>query len=128
MLFRSADMAHAFHPSHQDKHDEANRPVIGKGMVIKENADDRYASSGFSSTIFKTICDALEVPHQDYIARQDMSCGSTVGPSVAANLGCPTVDVGCAMWGMHSSAETMGANDLKYAIRAFRGVLNGEWS
>ena len=43
--------------------------------------------------------------------RNDMPCGSTVGPTVSASLGIPTVDIGEPMLSMHSIREMMAAND-----------------
>ena len=40
-----------------------------------------------------------------------MPCGSTVGPTISANLGIPTVDIGEPMLSMHSIREMMAASD-----------------
>ena len=115
----SADMAHALHPGYEDKHDSNNKPVINQGIVLKENANDRYASSGESLAIAKGLCEAAATPYQTFVSRQDLRCGSTVGPILASQLGCQTVDLGMAMGGMHSICETMGTEDMKYAIALF---------
>ncbi|MCH99663.1 aspartyl aminopeptidase, partial [Trifolium medium] len=49
----SADMAHGVHPNFSDKHDEHHRPELQKGLVIKHNANQRYATSGITSFLFK---------------------------------------------------------------------------
>jgi aspartyl aminopeptidase len=125
-LFISADMAHAAHPGKSSKHDINHRPVINKGIVIKENANDRYASSGYTSTIVKAYCQIAKVPYQEYVCRQDMGCGSTIGPILSASLGCKAADIGLSMWSMHSSAETMGTKDLSYAVDFFSSVFLSE--
>ena len=125
-FFISADMAHAIHPGECLKHDVNHRPIINKGIVIKENANDRYASSGYTSTIVKAYCQAAKVPYQEYICRQDMGCGSTIGPILSSSLGCRSVDIGLSMWSMHSSAETMGTKDLSYAVDFFSSVFLSE--
>lgn len=121
----SADMAHAFHPAYPGKFDQNHRLVVNGGMVLKENANDRYATSGGSGTIFRALCELAKVPVQPYINRQDISCGSTIGPILSAKLGCPAVDAGLAMWGMHSTGETMGTYDLSHASQLFQVFFSG---
>ena len=118
-FFVSADMAHALHPSHESLHDENHRPIINQGIVIKENSNDKYITTGYSSSVVKAICESANIPLQDFVARQDTGCGSTVGPAVAANLGCLGADIGVSMWAMHSAAETMGTQDLWFAKKFF---------
>jgi len=108
----SADMAHALHPNHQEMHDKQHAPRINQGVVVKANASDRYATTGETAAMFAGLCDAADVRVQDFVVRQDLACGTTIGPITSAALAVRTVDVGCPMWAMHSSAETMGARDL----------------
>ncbi len=119
----SADMAHGVHPSFADKHEPRHRPVMNGGVVIKTNADVRYVSDSRSASTFRAICQDLEIPIQDFVSRADLACGSTVGPSTAAQLGVCTVDVGCAMLSMHSVREQAGARDVALFCRAMTGVL-----
>lgn len=121
----SGDMAHALHPAHLDKHDKQHAPLINQGLVVKVNTNDRYATTGETAAAFQAICEAADVPLQAFINRQDMACGSTIGPITAARLGARTVDVGVAMWGMHSSAETMGAHDVGHAVSVMRAFFQG---
>jgi len=121
----SADMAHALHPNYLDLHDKQHAPLINQGVVIKANANDRYATTGETAALFVGICEAAGVPVQDFIMRQDLACGTTIGPITAASLAARTVDVGCPMWAMHSCAETMGAKDLVSMVTALRVFFVG---
>ena len=119
----SADMAHALHPLYKDKHDDNHRPVLNGGIVLKENANGRYATSGYSMAVIQALCSDLGIPLQMFVNRQDHSCGSTVGPMLATNLGCRTADIGIPMWAMHSSAETMGIAELPQSITLFKAFF-----
>lgn len=113
----SADMAHAYHPSYAEKYDPDYSPYMNKGIVIKLNANHRYASTTDSTARFIALCDAAKVPYQKFLVRSDMPCGSTVGPIVAAQLGLDTVDIGNPIWAMHSIRETGGTLDHLYLIK-----------
>jgi len=118
----STDNAHALHPSHADKMDPNHSPKINGGPVIKVNANQRYASNSETQAMFRLICDDTQVPVQTFVVRSDMSCGSTIGPITAAELGVKTLDVGMPTYGMHSIRELAGSRDplwLKTALVQF---------
>ena len=106
----SADQAHAVHPNYAEMYDPDNHPVIGGGPVIK-HASGSYATSSRSAAVFRQLCAAAGVSVQDFTNRTDLRGGSTIGPITAVNLPMPTVDVGNAIWGMHSLRETAAVSD-----------------
>ena len=63
-LIVSADMAHGVHPNFMDKHEEYHRPEMQKGLVIKHNANQRYATSGVTSFLFQEIGKIHNLPTQ----------------------------------------------------------------
>jgi aspartyl aminopeptidase len=107
----SADNAHAVHPNYPDRHEPAHRPMPNLGPVLKVNANQRYATSPESAAVFLRTCDLAGVPHQVFVSKNTMPCGSTIGPITSTQLGIPTVDVGVAQLSMHSARELCGAND-----------------
>ncbi|MBX3721493.1 MAG: M18 family aminopeptidase [Turneriella sp.] len=111
-IFLSADMAHGVHPNFADKHDTENRPRLGDGVTLKVNQNRRYATSAATQAVFHDICQTNQIASQIYTHRNDLPCGSTIGPAVSAALGIPTLDVGVAMLGMHSIRETCAWADL----------------
>ena len=119
-FFISADMAHAVHPNYSAKHDANHKPKIDAGPVIKSNANMRYATDAFSIAKFKQWCIKANVPFQDFCSRNDIGCGSTIGPMTAANIGIPTIDVGNPMLSMHSIREMCGVKDHDYIIEVFK--------
>ena len=97
----SADMAHATHPNYPERHDPAHQIALGGGPVVKVNVNQRYATDGPTAGRFRALCDGASIPHQTYSHRNDLQCGSTIGPITAARLGIPTIDVGMAQLSMH---------------------------
>jgi aspartyl aminopeptidase len=107
----SADMAHAVHPNYPDRHEPKHMPLMGKGPVIKNNANQAYASDAISSARFARACRAAGCEPQRFVVRSDMPCGSTIGPITAALTGIKTVDVGNPMLSMHSIREMAAVED-----------------
>jgi aspartyl aminopeptidase len=116
----SIDMAHAAHPNHMEKHEPNHAPLLGKGIVLKTNSQKRYASDLMSSAKLRLLCEQAGIPLQVFITRNDMPCGSTVGPTVSANLGIPTVDIGEPMLSMHSIREMMATSDHADMIKLLK--------
>ena len=121
----SADMAHAIHPNFMDMHDKSHAPRINQGPVLKANASDRYATTGETGAAFAALCEVAGVRLQDYVVKQDMACGTTIGPIASAQMAMRVVDVGLPMWAMHSTAETCGASDLADMVEVMRVFYAG---
>ena len=122
-LALSIDMAHAEHPNFTQKHESNHAPVLGGGVVLKMNSQKRYASDVFSNARFKLICEQNNIPYQTFVMRNDMPCGSTVGPTISASLGIPTVDIGEPMLSMHSIREMTDVADHEKMTR----LLSAFW-
>ena len=110
-LCASVDLAHALHPNYPEKHDPRHQPLLNCGIVLKSNAQHRYASDAYSSSVIIKICHQEKRPLQHFVARNDMPCGSTIGPIHASLTGIPTLDIGCAQLSMHASRELCGSQD-----------------
>ena len=120
----SIDNAHGVHPNYADKHDDKHSPQLNAGPVIKINANQRYASNSQSIALFKSVCNKCKIPYQSFVMRSDMSCGSTIGPITAAEIGIKTVDIGIASFGMHSIRELAGAKDAENLAKAVTTFYN----
>ena len=118
-FFVSADMAHALHPNYVGTHSEGHAPSMGAGLVIKNNVSQRYATDAHGAFLIRSVAQRARIPIQDFCARQDAGCGSTIGPIVATRLGIRTVDVGLPQLSMHSCREMMGAADVEHGVSFF---------
>ncbi|KAK9684285.1 hypothetical protein RND81_10G199000 [Saponaria officinalis] len=122
-FFVSADMAHALHPNYMDKHEENHQPKMHGGLVIKHNANQRYATNAITSFIFREIGEKHQLPVQDFVVRNDMPCGSTIGPILASGVGIRTVDVGAPQLSMHSIREMCAVDDVMYSYKHFKAFF-----
>jgi aspartyl aminopeptidase len=122
-LLISADMAHGVHPNYADHHDPQHAPLVNRGLVIKSNVNQSYATDGATSAAFELCCEDAGFTPQRFVVRSDLPCGSTIGPITAAELGAPTVDVGAPMLSMHSCREMCGTLDVHLGIEAFKAAF-----
>lgn len=110
-LFISADNAHAIHPNYPERHDSRHAPMVNEGPVVKMNVNQRYATTVMTAALLTDIARGVGVPLQHFVSRNNIPCGSTIGPLAATRLGIPTVDIGVAQLSMHSAREVCGAHD-----------------
>jgi len=119
----SADMAHSVNPNYAGKYESDHKPEMNKGTVIKINANARYATNSPGIVLLEEIARRTKVPLQLFVVRNDSSCGSTIGPMLAAALGARTLDLGNPQLSMHSIRETGGVYDVDYAIKLFESFF-----
>ncbi|SFV67053.1 Aspartyl aminopeptidase [hydrothermal vent metagenome] len=110
-LMISADNAHAIHPNYPSKHDKEHAPHINAGVVVKINANQRYATNSETTAKFLQAASTMGERVQKFVTRSDMGCGSTIGPITATRLGIDTIDVGLPTLAMHSIRELAGSDD-----------------
>ena len=123
----SADNAHAIHPAHPEYADKGECPVLGGGIVIKYNANQRYTTDAVSGAVFQAICQEAGVPVQRYSNRADLPGGSTLGNISTAHLSVPTVDIGLPQLAMHSVCETAGAADTEHLVKAMTAYFSRDF-
>lgn len=119
----SADMAHSVNPNYAGKYEPDHKPEMNQGTVVKINANARYATNAPGIVLLQEVARRAEVPLQLFVVRNDSSCGSTIGPMLAAALGTRTLDLGNAQLSMHSIRETGGVYDVDYSIKLFESFF-----
>lgn len=116
----SADNAHGLHPNYVDKQDPTNHPLLGGGPVVKINANCKYMTDADSAAVFAEVCRLAGVPVQYFVNHSDVAGGSTLGNILTSQIPLRGVDMGEAIWAMHSCRETSSAVDHVYTIKAFK--------
>jgi aspartyl aminopeptidase len=120
----SADGAHAVHPNYPERHEPDHRPFVNHGPAIKLNGNQRYATSASTAAMLQDVFRRAEVPSQLFMSRNNMPCGSTIGPLTATRLGIDTVDVGVPQLSMHSARELCGVRDPVWLAEGLRAYFD----
>lgn len=125
-LCLSVDLAHALHPNFVDRHDPLHAPRLGGGVVIKSHANQRYATTARAVFPLYAIARRKNLPLQRFVSRNDLPCGTTIGPIHAQLTGMPTVDLGTPQLSMHASRELMACADHDALCHLLGGFFEAE--
>lgn len=119
----SADNAHAVHPNYTERHDPKHAPRPNDGPALKLNGNQRYATSARGAAHLRSLSKKCNVPLQTFVSKNNMPCGSTIGPITATKLGIEAIDIGVPQLSMHSSRELCGAQDPSHLTALMTGFL-----
>ena len=115
-MILSVDVAHGLHPNYAGKMDPTNKPVLGKGLCIKEACSQSYATDCEVVSIIEQICKAKDISYQKFVNRSDVMGGGTLGSIASALLPVKTVDIGIPLLAMHSARELMAECDQQNMV------------
>lgn len=110
-LLISTDNAHGVHPNYPERHDTNNAPYLNRGVAVKINESQRYASTPHSVRGVLALFENEGLNPQVFVSRNNIACGSTIGPITSTRVGIPTVDIGAPQLSMHSVREICGVKD-----------------
>lgn len=121
--FISIDVAHGYHPSYKDKYDVDNAPKLGRGIGIKYDANQRYATNAITSAEMIQLCIKHKIPYQTFASHSNISSGTTIGPLASSQAGIPTVDIGIPELSMHASRELIAIQDYFSLCKLLQTIL-----
>lgn len=119
----SADNAHAVHPNYTERHDPKHAPRPNDGPALKLNGNQRYATSARGAAHIRSVAKRYNVPLQTFVSKNNMPCGSTIGPITATKLGIEAIDIGVPQLSMHSARELCGADDPMHLTQLMKIFL-----
>jgi aspartyl aminopeptidase len=120
----SSDSAHAIHPQWSSVHVPELAPHMNAGVTVKMMMNQRYITNDVTQHLMDLVAQRAGVSLQYFAARNDCTCGSTIGPMSASNIGVRGVDLGIAQLSMHSIREMAGSQDIDDAIKLFEAFFS----
>ena len=69
----SIDQAHAVHPNYMSKHDPVHSPMMNGGIVVKSNANQRYATNSLTGFVMRELGRICSVPIQEFSGTCEIS-------------------------------------------------------
>ena len=121
----SADAGHSVHPNYTAVMDPDEQPIMGSGPMLKVNAKQRYTTDAPGAALWQALSERAGVPCQTFVSNNAVTCGTTIGPLVAARLGIPTVDVGIPILSMHSAREMCSVRDVEGLAKVLQVYFGG---
>jgi aspartyl aminopeptidase len=121
----SIDSGHALNPNYPGKLDPHHLPLLGKGILLKQSASQKYATEASALATIIQACHTLNLPYQPYVARSDLPSGSTLGPLLAKQTGISSVDIGCPQLAMHAAREVIATRDYLDLVHLLTHLLKG---
>ncbi len=119
----SVDVAHGYNPNFPHLYDPTDRAIASQGIVIKYNSSRRYSSDGAATAPIIATCRRSSIPYQTFTSLGSVPNGSTVGPIMATKFGLPTVDIGAAIFSMHSIREAIAIKDQFHLFSLLKKLL-----
>ena len=71
------------------------------------------------AAVFRTLCAEAGVECQYFVNHADVAGGSTLGNISSSQFDLRGVDMGNAIWAMHSARETAGVSDHLATVKVF---------
>ena len=93
-------------------------------MSVKIYANQNYATDAMTQARFVKVLQEAGIPTQQFTVRSDGTCGTTIGPIVAARTGIKTVDIGEIVLSMHSSIEQGSSPDHLLMVEGLTKILS----
>lgn len=121
LVLLSADVVHLVNPNFDQLYLEGHKPVPNKGMTIALDANGAMATDSVGLSLIEEVArkngDDVQYAHN----RNDTRDGGTIGPTILANTGARTIDLGIPQLSMHLIRATLGVKDIGLGIKFFKG-------
>ena len=94
-----------------EAYDNSVCALLNKGVTLKMNYSQRYATDAVGVGAVEGLCQAKGISCQRFMNKAGSPGGGTLGKFTATNLSMRSADIGVPILAMHSARELMGARD-----------------
>ncbi|AET41219.1 metalloaminopeptidase APE1 Ecym_7393 [Eremothecium cymbalariae DBVPG len=122
-LILSSDVTHLFNPNFPEVYLEHHSPLPNVGPTIHLDPNGHMATGPVGTCILEELAAINDDKLQYFQCKNNSRSGSTIGPSIAAQTGARTIDIGIPQLSMHSTRAVVGSRDIGLAVKFFRGFF-----
>lgn len=122
-IILSADVNHMFNPNFAEVYLEHHRPKPNVGVALSLDTNVHMATDVVGTTFVEELARLNGDKVQYFHIKNNSRSGGTIGPSIAAQTGARTIDLGIPQLSMHSIRATTGSKDVGLGVQFFRGFF-----
>lgn len=122
-IILSADVNHMFNPNFSEVYLEHHRPKPNVGVTLSLDTNAHMVTDIVGTTFAEELARINGDKLQYFHIKNNSRSGGTIGPSIAAQTGARTIDLGIPQLSMHSIRATTGSKDVGLGVKFFRGFF-----
>ncbi len=119
----SLDVAQGVNPLAPEIFDSPDTPHVGSGPVLKYGLKGNYTYNAHLMAHIKMLGRDIGQNLQAFSYRADKGQGGSLGPHISTNLPVRSVDIGTAIFSMHSIREACSISDIDDVTRLMRAFF-----
>lgn len=120
-IILSADVNHMFNPNFANVYMKNHSPKPNVGVTLSLDPNAHMATDVVGFAFIEELARRNDDKIQYFQIKNDSRSGGTIGPSLAAQTGARTIDLGIAQLAMHSIRAATGSKDIGLGIKFFKG-------
>lgn len=122
-IILSADVNHMFNPNFANVYMKHHSPKPNVGVTLSLDSNVHMATDVVGTAFIEELARLNGDQVQYFQIKNNSRSGGTIGPSISAQTGARTVDLGIPQLAMHSIRATTGSRDIGLGVKLFKNFL-----
>lgn len=122
-IILSADVNHMFNPNFPGVYMKNHSPKPNVGVTLSLDPNVHMSTDVVGTAFIEELARLNDDKVQYFQIKNNSRSGGTIGPSLSAQTGARTVDLGIPQLAMHSIRATTGSRDIGLGVKLFKNFL-----